>query len=101
MEASEYALQGASESNSVRESRIAQTILNDDQKYREWELRHANLLLPVAEQRARKRQIVALRHAEIRLIHRRALFSYLQTHELPVSVTLCQITQPRCGHQDA
>lgn len=82
MEASEYALQDASESTSPRESRIATTVLTDARKYREWELRHANLLLPVAEQRARKRQIIALRHAEIQLIHRRALFSYLQTHEL-------------------
>lgn len=82
MEASEYALQDASESASQRDSRIATTVLSDARKYREWELRHANLLLPVAEQRARKRQIVALRNAEIQLIHRRALFTYLQTHEL-------------------
>lgn len=82
MTASEYALQDASESPAPRESRIASTILGDSRKYREWELRHANLLLPVAEQRARKRQIVALRNAEVELIHRRALFTYLQTHDL-------------------
>lgn len=85
MDASEFALQEAAESPLSRESRIASTILNDGLKYRHWELRHADLLLPVAEQRAKKRQIMELRQAELRLIHRRALFSYLQTHELTES----------------
>jgi len=82
MNASEYALQDATESPVPRESRIASTILDDDKKYREWELRHANLLRPVAEQSARKYQVLALRHADVQLIHRRALFQYLQTHEV-------------------
>ena len=82
MEASELALQDATESPTERESRIATTILTDGGKYREWELRHADLLLPVAEHRAKKRQIIELRKAEIALIHRRALFTYLQTHQL-------------------
>jgi len=82
MTESEYALQDASESPVPRESRIASTVLSDIKKYREWELRHANLLLPVAEQSARKYQVLALRHADIALIHRRALFQYLQTHEV-------------------
>lgn len=82
MTASEYALQNATESSVPRESRIANTILEDNKKYREWELRHANLLRPVAEQGARKFQVLALRHADVQLIHRRALFHYLQTHEV-------------------
>lgn len=82
MTASEYALQEATGSPLPRESRIASTILGDSKKYREWELRHANLLLPVAEQSAKKRQILALRNAEIKLVHRRALFTYLQNHEV-------------------
>ncbi len=83
MEASEFALQDAAESDLPRESRIANTILSDDQKHRHWELQHANLLVPVAEHRSKKRQIIELRRAEVRLIHRRALFNYLQTHEVP------------------
>ena len=82
MTASEYALQDATESSVPRESRIASTILDDDKKHREWELRHANLLRPVAEQSARKYQVLALRHADVQLIHRRAFFRYLQTHEV-------------------
>lgn len=82
MSASEYALQDATESSEPRRSRIATTILGDSDKYREWELRHANLLVPVAEQNARKYQVLALRQADVHLIHRRAFFQYLQTHEV-------------------
>ncbi len=82
MNASEYALQSAAESDEPRDSRIATTIISDHQKYREWELRHANLLVPVAEQKAAKYQILALRKANVQLVHRRALFKYLQTHSL-------------------
>jgi len=79
MNASEYALHDAADSDLPRESRIANTIIGDGQKYREWELRHANLLLPVAEQKAEKYQILALRKASVQLVHRRALFTYLQS----------------------
>ena len=82
MDASEFALRDATDSQLLRDSRIASTILSDDQKYREWELRHANLLLPVAEHRAKKHQIKALRKARMDLVPRRALFKYLRTHDL-------------------
>lgn len=80
MNASEFALQDATKSALPREARIATTILDDDKKYKEWELRHAALLLPVAEHRQKKYQILELRSAEMQLVHRRALFTYLQTH---------------------
>jgi len=82
MDASEFALKDAAESDKPRESRIATTILDDGRKYREWELRHANLLLPVAEQSRKKHQVVALRNAKIELVHRRAFFRYLRKHEI-------------------
>lgn len=82
MDASEFALHSAVESDEPRESRIATTIIEDHRKYREWELRHAKLLVPVAEQKAEKYQILALRNANVNLVHRRALFTYLQTHPL-------------------
>lgn len=83
MNASEFALQGAAESEEPRESRIAATVIDDGRKYREWEARHANLLLPVAEHKSEKHQLIALRRANVQLVHRRAFFNYLQTH--PVS----------------
>jgi len=79
---SEYALQGASDSSSPRISRIVNTILQDNQTYKMWESRHADLLLPVAEHSDRKHQVFALRDAKIRLVHRRALFRYLQANEV-------------------
>jgi hypothetical protein len=80
MNASEYALHDATHSEIPRESRIATTIIGDSQRYRDWELRHAKLLVPVAEQKAEKYQILALRKANVQLVHRRAFFNYLQTH---------------------
>lgn len=82
MTASEYALRDACESTVPIESRIAINITGDDKKYKEWEHRHASLLLPVAEQRASKNQILALRNANVHLVHRRAFFRYLQTHKV-------------------
>lgn len=82
MSASERALHDATESSIERESRIATTIIDDDKKYKEWELRHANLLLPVAEHRAKKHQILEIRRADVHLIHRRAFFKFLQTHDV-------------------
>lgn len=82
MDVSELALQDASESSLPRDSRIATTVLQDSRKYRQWETRHANLLLPVAQHSRKKPQIVALRHAEVQLVHRRAFFNYLQAHEV-------------------
>ena len=82
MDVSEYALQDAAEASAARESRIATDVLADDRKYRQWEAMHADLLLPVAEQSRKKPQVVALRHVESQLVHRRALFRYLRDHEI-------------------
>ena len=82
MDESEYALQVASDSSSERVSRIVNSILQDDRLYHLWESRHADLILPVAEQSRSRPQINALRLAEIRLIHRRALFRYLRSKQI-------------------
>ena len=79
---SEYALQGASDSSAPRISRIVNTVLQDNQTYKMWESRHADLLLPVAEYSDKKRQIMALRNAKVRLVHQRALFRYLRANEV-------------------
>jgi hypothetical protein len=79
---SEYALHGASDSSSPRISRIVNTLLQNSRMYKLWESRHADLLLPVAEHGDKKRQIMALRDAEVRLVHRRALFRYLRANEV-------------------
>ena len=78
MDESEYALRHACDSSSQRVSRIVNTILGDSQKYKIWESRHADLLLPVAEHNNKKRQMMALRNLEVQLVHQRALFRYLR-----------------------
>ena len=82
MDESEYALQDASVSSSLRVSRIVNTILQDSRTYRLWESQHADLLLPVAEHGNKKRQILALRNAEVQLVHQQALFRYLRANEV-------------------
>ncbi len=82
MDESEYALHGAADSSSPLVSRVVNTILRDNRIYGMWELRHANLMLPVAEHSDKKRQIFALRNAEVRLVHQRALFKYLRVNRV-------------------
>lgn len=82
MDASEYALRDAMDSASERDSRIANTVIDDSRHYQQWEARHANLLLPVAHQKSKKPQLIELRKAKIQLIHRRSFFKYLQTHNV-------------------
>lgn len=82
MDESEYALHDASDSSRPRVSRIANTVIQDSRTYRLWESRHADLLLPVAKHSSRTRQIVALRDADVQLVHRRALFNFIRASEL-------------------
>ncbi len=82
MDESEYALQDACDASSARVSRVVNNVLQDSLLYRLWESRHAELLLPVAEHGDKKHQIVALRNAEIQLVHRRALFTYLRVNKV-------------------
>ena len=82
MDLSETALEDALGSDSARESRIAATILGDNQKYRLWEARHADILVPVARESRKRPQIVALRNAKVQLVHRRAFFRYLRANEV-------------------
>ena len=82
MDQSEFALQDATESPISHVSRVASAILGDSRSYRLWESQHADLILPAAETSNKKRQIIELRKAEIKLVHRRALFGYLRTKKV-------------------
>ena len=73
MDESEYALQSAADSSSLRVSRVVNTVLGDNRIYALWESRHANLMLPVAEHSGKRGQIVALRNAEVQLVHQREI----------------------------
>lgn len=82
MNASEQALSDAVDGGGHRERRIAKRILGDSKSYRLWESRHADLVVPVAEQNKRAPQIFALRDIEVRLVHRRALIRHIRKHRI-------------------
>lgn len=73
MDESAQALNDAAEGDRPREKRIAQHVLGDPKLLGMWEARHADMLVPVAEHRARAAQIFNLRGIEVQLLHRRAL----------------------------
>lgn len=80
MDESEQALSDAADGGGERERRIARQILDDSKSHRLWESRHADLVLPVAEQNRRTPQIFALRDLRVRLAHRRALIKHVRKH---------------------
>ena len=82
MDESEQALSDAADGSSQRVGRIARHIIGDSKSHRLWESRHADLLLPVAEQNRRAPQIFALRDIKVRLVHRRALIKHIRQHSI-------------------
>jgi hypothetical protein len=82
MDESEQALSDAADGGRQREGRIARQILSDSKSHRLWESRHADLVLPVAEQNKRAPQIFALRDIKVRLVHRRALINHIRKHSI-------------------
>jgi hypothetical protein len=82
MEESEQALFDAAQKGSGIDARIAKHITGDRKNHSLWEVRHAELVRPVAEQSGRGPQVIALRDLEVRLVHRRALIDHVREHEL-------------------
>ena len=82
MDESEQALWDAADGYNQRDGRIARQTLGDSKSLRLWESRHADLVLPVAEQNRRAPQIFALRDIEVRLVHRRALIKHIRNHRI-------------------
>lgn len=82
MEESEQALEDASHGPRGRRSRIAKQVLSEPRIHRLWEARHAEIVRPVAESSRRSPQVLALRHAEVQLLHRRALIDYIRCNRV-------------------
>ncbi len=82
MDESEQALWDAAAAKSKRKSRIAKHILNDSKSHCIWEAKHADLVRPVAEQKNRIPQVLALRDIEVRLVHKCALIDHIREHRL-------------------
>ena len=82
MNESEQALSDAADGGRPRDARIAQQTLNDSRLHRLWESRHADLVLPVAENTRRTGQIFKLRDIEVKLVHRRALIGCIRNQRI-------------------
>jgi len=99
MDESELALLDAAGEKSHRESRIARHVLGDPKTHRIWEASHAELVRPVAEQKNRAPQVLALRGIEIRLIHKRALVDHMRAEKLREAARN-QMLSALCGPTD-
>lgn len=78
MDESEHALSQRASEDRDHDAGVSRRILDDHKTYRLWEHEHARMVLPIAEQRKRNRQLGELRRLEIRLIHRRALIEHIR-----------------------
>jgi hypothetical protein len=61
---------------------VAHRVLDHPESYRRWESEHDRLMRTVSEQARLPHQVVALRSAAFRLVHRRALFEFLRDRHL-------------------
>jgi hypothetical protein len=61
---------------------VASRLLAHPETYRRWESEHFQLMRRVSEHRYLNRQVVALRSTALTLMHRKAVFEYLQERQL-------------------
>jgi hypothetical protein len=78
MDESEHALHSATDSENENDARIAKLVVNDNNIYQLWEARHAQSVIPIAEERQSSGQIIKLRIFETQLVHRRALVEHVR-----------------------
>ena len=79
MRASEWRVEQAAASSSDPQLKlVASRVLDDPGTRRLWELEHTRYMRVVAGQRRHERQRAALRLLAFRLIHRKAMFTYLR-----------------------
>jgi hypothetical protein len=75
-------IERALRSSDAREHVVAQRVLSTPGTWNAWELEHSGLMRQVSDFVALRNQVVALRHAALRLIHGKALFEYLKKHNV-------------------
>jgi hypothetical protein len=72
----------ASRSLDARENVVAQRLLATPSSWQAWELEHSGLMRPIADCASLRNQALTLRGTALRLIHAKALFEYLQKHNV-------------------
>src|SRR5260370_32608436 len=75
-------VQTALKSSDSNEQLIARRILENPSAWSQWEKEHSGLMRQLADCNVRRAQVAALKHANFRLLHGKALFQYLRHNEV-------------------
>jgi hypothetical protein len=75
-------VQTALKSSDNNEQLIARRILENPSAWEQWEREHSGLMRQLANCGLGRVQLAALKHANFRLLHGKALFQYLRRHEV-------------------
>ncbi len=82
MEESELCIAESAKFGTPAQMLVASRLLAYPDAYRRWEAEHSRLMRRVSEHRYMNRQVVALRSTALSLLHRKAVFEYLQERQL-------------------
>jgi hypothetical protein len=82
MEESELCIAESAKYGTPAQILVASRLLAHPETYRRWESEHFQLMRRVSEHRYLNRQVVALRSTALTLLHRKAVFEYLQERQL-------------------
>jgi hypothetical protein len=82
MEESELCVAEAAKSGTPAQVLVASRLMSHPQTYRRWESEHFQLMRRVSSHTYLNRQVTALRSTALTLLHRKAVFEYLQERQL-------------------
>jgi hypothetical protein len=82
MEESELCVADAARFGTPAQMMVATRLMSHPEAYRRWESEHSQLMLRVSGHRYLNRQVTALRSTALTLLHRKAVFEYLQERQL-------------------
>jgi hypothetical protein len=82
MEESELCVVEAARSGTPVQMMVASRLISHPESYRRWESEHAQMMRRVSTHSYLHRQVVALRATALNLLHRKAVFEYLQDRQL-------------------
>jgi hypothetical protein len=82
MEESEFCVAEAARFGTPVQMLVATRLMSHPEAYRRWESEHSQLMRRVSSHTYLNRQVVALRSTALMLLHRKAVFEYLQERQL-------------------
>jgi hypothetical protein len=85
MEESELCLAETARTGSPAQMLVASRLISHPEAYRRWEAEHAQLMRRVSCHTYLHRQAVALRSTALNLVHRKAVFEYMQERPLTLA----------------